>query len=244
MTRSSRTRLLLVVCAFACAQCSGATGPQGANGRDGRQGVDGPRGATGPQGPAGPPGKDAPAAGSGMIVSAVSASSSAAGAIAMPPSAADYRPLFWVSCVAALDLIAPSSNGGIQPGQDGGKETGLSYNVTLYTNHDVQVDCMSAAGSDSGSGGGFYPGVTMGAETGVCLASTDLPPFPPPPGNVGFWDFQIGKGIGPSATYMDADPGHPLNGFTHTFDDSECKAWVLGEDLEWTEVTLAAAFTN
>lgn len=171
-------------------------------------GLQGAKGATGPQGPDGPPGPES-----------------------------DYRPKFWVSCGAGLDLLTLSG-----PGQDGSVESELEYSLTLYTTRDVSVSCLAGAGSREGNGTEFYPSVVAGSKTGGCNASLDLPPYPAPPSNEGLWRFEIGQ-AGPGAAYED-EASHPLNGFKHVFSDNECTALLLDPDLTWKEVTLAAAFAH
>jgi hypothetical protein len=154
-------------------------------------------------------------------------------------AAAVYRPMFWVSCSAVLDIISTSSGSPV-PGQDGLGESHLGYTVTLYTTRDVDVSCTSEAGPNMGSGSNFYPAIVKGAQSGGCVAATDLPPIPSGVSETGFWDFTIEQG-GPVATYMD-DASHPLNGYRHVFTQAECNANKLSDDLTWTQVTLADVF--
>lgn len=198
--------------ALACLLLSACMGAP-VPGREGPIGQEGPQGVMGKPGPAGPQGMNA-----------------------VPT----YRPLFWATCISTLDLVTIAS-GVAAPGQDGALETALSYSVTLYTDDDLAVSCTAAAGSaQNGSDSKFYPSTLMGAVTGACFASVDLPPYPPPPGNVGYWKFEM---LGaPDATYVDDDPGHPLNGFRHVFADNECRTMALGSDLKWIDATFAEAF--
>lgn len=210
----------LVVLNMAAAGCAGAAGTQG------------PAGPQGPKGDPGPP---------GSTTYANAAGSAANGAGSSAPAV--YRPRFWIGCQALLDLLDGSSST-VMPGHDGINETKLDYTLTVYTSNDVDVSCIAAAGSaQSGSDSAFYPSVTVGASKGTCVADDDLPPFPPPPSQVGGWDFDVEQ-RGIVATYEDDDPGHPLNGYAHVFTQAECNANKLDDDLKWTQVTLADVFSK
>ena len=192
--------------------CEGERGPSGVIGPRGPEGLQGPVGG---QGPAGPPGKD------GML-----------------PEGGTYRPRYWVSCNASLDLISFNSTGQPQRLADGMSETLLVYNVLLYTNGDVEVSCTAGIGSaQSGTISDYFPAVTNGASTGLCIAPADYPPFGT---QAGFWQLQTSSG--PHAQYMDADNPLGLNGFSHSFTESECNSDVLGDDGKWTHVTLSDVF--
>lgn len=152
-----------------------------------------------------------------------------------------YRPLFWVGCGKTLDLLTTTTTP-VSPGKDGISETGLDYVLTLFSNGDVSVSCTAAAGSaQDGSAAAYYPTVVPGAAAGGCIASVDLPPFTVIPGAVGAWNFQV-RGGGPRAVYLDADPGHPLNGFTYAFTDADCNPLVMGSDALWQDTTLTDVF--
>lgn len=141
-----------------------------------------------------------------------------------------YRPLLSALCNAAIDLLAADGTSG----RDGIRETFLSYNWTLYINGDVDVDCETTFGSQSGGGSAFFPSVTMGASLAGCGASVDYPPQD----NVGgFWDFESQKNVGFIAIYKDGT-SHPLNGMTYTFQDADCNIRKLDDDLAWTTISL------
>lgn len=198
----------------------GPAGPMGLPGRDaaggGAPGPQGPEGKQGPQGPAGPPGKDA---------------------------TQSYAPRFWVACFATLDLLDGSSGNSTVRGSDGIGETSLHYRLTLYSNKDVDVSCEAGIGSaQSGAQSNYYPGVIQGSQTGACLTPSD---YGSPPaamgGNVGFWAFTVTNG--PGAKYMDSDNPLGLDGYSHAFTESECKAlaWNVAA-ATWDDVMLSDVF--
>jgi hypothetical protein len=167
---------------------------------------------------------------------------SGAGAAGSGMNSADaYRPLFWVDCAATQDLITAAS-GTPQIGKDGQRETLLSYVLTIFTTRDADVTCTAAAGSlVYGSGSSFFPNTVAGAGNGWCTATADMPPYISGPAAVGIWQFQTTK-AGPQATYVDTDPGHPLNGFKYVFAQADCNAQALGPDLKWSDVKLSDVF--
>lgn len=223
MTTTAISLLAIIVALCGCADGapgdngpSGAPGARGTNGASGQDGVPGPRGEPGEPGPRGAPGPQG---------------------LQGPPGATPvvYRPVFWVSCSGAYDLIADSG---------GALETYLHYSATSYTSGDIDVSCEGAFGSEQDStSANFYPSITVGAKTGSCMAAVDLPPSGPAPmNNVGLWKFAI-SGTSVSAVYDDADiPTHPLKGTRHTFTDAECNANMLDPTLTWTPVSLADVF--
>lgn len=199
----------------------GKPGADGVDGKDGTDGADGLTGATGARGPAGPAGPRGP--------------SGAPGSDADAGTMRGYEPGVWVSCVGLLDLIG--SSGGL--GTDGVGETLLNYRVTAYVGRDVDVQCSGALGAAmSGSGGGYLPAATAGAQDAGCIASVD---YPPTGTNAGFWDFTIVAGSGPRATYKDDDAGHPLAGMFYAFTESDCSVLVNDGD-GWKSSTIAAVF--
>lgn len=209
---------LMMVCACGGDPVAGPQGPIGQQGPQGSKGEKGDRGDVGPEGPEGSPGKP--------------------GALAGSSAPKPYRPLYWVGCSVALDLITVTS-GTIQRAADGMAETLLKYTLTLYANGDVESSCTAAIGSgQEGSGSGYYPSVVVGSATAGCTASSNYPSAGET--TAGFWDFETGAG--PHAQYMDSDNPLNLDGAVHKFTESECKSYVLGDDGKWTQVTLADVF--
>jgi hypothetical protein len=213
-------RLTLIAILAACGG-EGAPGLMGAKGDRGPMGLEGPMGPMGLQGPAGPmgaigaPGKDAAGAASG------------------------YRPLFWVQCDKAIDLISVQ-NGALALTQDGLTETELEYVALVYTNHDVEVQCQAAIGSaQAGGSGHYYPSVVNGAQSGGCLASAD---YPSPNGlNAGYFRFEVITGEGPRATYVDPDNPLGLDGHIERMTDANCKADEMDASGSWRQVLLSDA---
>lgn len=150
-----------------------------------------------------------------------------------------YRPRVWMSCTRLLDVIG--SDAGL--GTDGTTETLLEYRLTAYApNGDVDVECEAGLGSaESSSSGAYYPDILAGSSNAFCVTAQDYPPFRFDPGNVGAWTFETSED-GPTATYGDDDPGHPLNGYVVPFGDAHCKILVSGDDVMWREVAYSEAF--
>lgn len=150
-------------------------------------------------------------------------------------SSVGYQPIFWADCHAARDLI----------NADGLNETLLAYTVTGFSNHDLDVSCTAALSSNSASQSRYLPSVIDGARDGACIAGLDFPPSLPGSEN-GWWKFSIvvdGAAGGPIAQYNDVDPGHPLNGFTYRFTESNCAIYVRrSADAEWTNAALSDVF--
>lgn len=150
---------------------------------------------------------------------------------------AGYEPRLWLSCNAVRDLV--DANSGL-PGTDSITETGASYRVVIYANHDVQTDCsveLGAAAADSDSN--YYPAFTNGATTGSCLAYVDYPPTGAIGSAVGYWRFTV-ESSGPRATYND-EAAHPLDGYFLGFSESECRI-ARALDGRWMPTTLADVF--
>lgn len=180
--------------------------------------TDGLPGPTGQRGPAGPRGERGPAG----------------------PTAASYRPAAWVSCAAAIDLIATSASG-LARAADGVAETSLSYTVMGYANDDVDVQCSAGIGTaQSGSSGMYYPAPTRGAMYATCFASAD---YPSTGGgrDVGYWTFEL-DGNELRARYTDSDNPLGLDGYVHTFAESSCRAFVMVMDGSWLSVSVADVF--
>jgi hypothetical protein len=106
-----------------------------------------------------------------------------------------YEPQFWASCVVALDIISLNANGGVQRVADGRAETYLLHGADLQQ-RGRRCSVLGSNRQLSGFGGGYYPGVTMGAITGGCDASAD---YPPDGTEGGFFYFTANSGL--KATY-------------------------------------------
>jgi hypothetical protein len=153
------------------------------------------------------------------------------------PAGSSYRPVFWVSCDAKLDIIRAGASGP-ERAPDGMAETGLEYTVVVYSNADLEVQCGANIGSaQSGASSEYYPAITKGASTGVCLVNADFPPGPV----VGYWSFAIEAAL-PHAAYVDPDNPLGLNGYSYSFSETDCHADMLGDNAKWTQVTLADVF--
>lgn len=186
----------------------------GAEGPTGQAGLRGPAGPMGERGEIGEPGKDA-------------------------PSASAYRPLYWVACVATLDLIRSGASD-LERGADGIGETALQHSLLLYTDHDVEVQCSAAIGrAQSSSLAIYYPSITVGAKSALCNVNAD---YPAGTGNtVGYWSFSVENG-GPQATYKDPDNPLDLDGYVYKFAESDCSSDTLDDDGVWSRVTLSDVF--
>jgi len=186
--------------------------------------IEGPEGPPGQKGATGPAGPSGPRAASEMAASAYS--------VAGSPAFTPYRPAYWFSCSAALDLIGQTG----ALGSDGIKETQLGYVVTLFSNYDVSTSCIASIGTaQDGSGSQYYPSSTVGAAHGNCIASSDYPPLD---GNAGFWQYSLPVDPGPMATYNDAPS--LLDNKSYVFAESDCTVMRLGRDAVWMDVSLAS----
>ena len=187
-------------------------------------GKEGPIGQMGYQGPPGAKGEVGPA---GMMGLRGAAGSS-------------YRPLYWVGCLATLDLIRKGASG-IERGADGAAESALHYALLMYTNSDVEVQCAASIGSDqSTSSSVYYPSVTMGAAEASCFVEADYTSGVSP-GSIGYWKFAAAA-TGPSAVHIDVDDTIGLNSFAYQFTDSDCLTRMMSDDGAWTQVTLGDVF--
>ena len=147
-----------------------------------------------------------------------------------------YRPRAYAFCDLLLDLVA--APGGML-GTDNVSETLLTYYFTRYVNGDLDVSCEGSLGSAASSpGGAFYPSIVKGASTGRCTTSVDYPPFTVTPGNVGVWQFDLASGTGVRATYLDSDPGHPLNGRFWVLTENDCNCFTMNGNAEWMDASL------
>ena len=199
--------------AAVAALCFGCDGPPG------------PQGLAGPQGPRGLDGRNA-----GSAAPAVSALPASPYALAGSTAATPYRPLVWISCHVTMDLVTASGSSA-SLGMDGLNETLLVYRATIFTNGDTDSSCTASIGSaQDGSGSSYYPASTVGSEDASCMASSDYPPF-----NIeaGFWRFAASPDMSPRAKYVDA--GHPLDGRSYVFQESDCSIMVLGQGGEWKD---------
>lgn len=197
--------------------CTGPRGPVGADGKRGADGADGKQGLDGKDGLQGERGERGDAADAGTT----------------------YEPVTWIACSTLLDLVGGAAD---LTQQDGIEETGLNYAMTVFTNSDVLVTCDGALGSAESTGDAHYfPAQTNGGMIGACSVSIDFPPYNASPGTVGFWEFTT-EGAGPSATYHDPDPGHPLDGYSHAYTEDECSVLRADADMTWHPVKIADVF--
>lgn len=151
-----------------------------------------------------------------------------------------YRPVYWVNCGVALDIIRIGA-AGIERAPDGQAETLLRYSLVVYNDGDVEVDCGAGIGTaQEGSGSGYYPEPTKGASTGGCIANADF--IGNTGSSAGFWSFDVATAACPRAAYVDADNPLGLNGFSYKYSDSDCHADMLGDDGKWSPVTLSDVF--
>lgn len=145
-------------------------------------------------------------------------------------------PRKWFSCVAALDIVRDDANA---------KETYFHYTLTRFTNSDANITCEAALGLElrqSGSSSVYLPSATAGADAGLCTATLDMPPVPVSgSSDAGFWMFSADK-RGPVAEYMDADPGHPLDGAMYRFGENDCSVLACDRDGQWQESSLGDFF--
>ena len=222
--------LAMTTMLIACAK-DGAPGAEGTRGQMGFTGERGPmgekgdKGDMGPAGPAGPPGP--------------TGQTSVAIGTAGGPAEKPYRPTHWAQCGAALDIVSVDNNGALQKAPDGLRETLLLYDITIYTNGDIETSCSAALGTaQAGTGSGYHPKIALGAMNAGCLASADYAGGHGTDG--GFWFFDtLG---GPEATYMDSDNPLGLNGSVYRFVDKDCNVAALDDSGKWTQVTLGAVF--
>lgn len=146
-----------------------------------------------------------------------------------------YRPDAYAACSLLLDLVAP----GDMLATDGITETLVAYTFTRYDNDDLGVNCEAGLGSqESASGGLFFPSITPGASSGICVASVDYPPFTQVPGNVGAWHFEM-VGVAIRATYRDDDAGHPLNGRSWSMGENDCHSFQMSAANQWRDAALS-----
>ena len=151
-----------------------------------------------------------------------------------------YRPAFWASCGATLDLLALGAAGATRA-QDGMPETSLHYALLVYTNGDAEVQCSAQIGSaQDGSSSTYYPAPTKGAANGTCIVSADFGSTPG--GEVGFWLFDVATAACPRAAYNDPDNPLGLNGFSYKYGESDCAVRMMNADGKWTQVTLSDVF--
>jgi hypothetical protein len=135
-----------------------------------------------------------------------------------------------------LDLL--DSNG---LGEDGTGETIVQYILTRYSNDDVEVRCFAAMGArESPQYSAYFPAITMGAATATCDITADYPPYTSNGGVAGYWHLQLMNGT-PSASYVDPDLNHPLDGLGFTFMDGDCAAFVMDLGGMWYPSTLGEA---
>ena len=248
-------RWVVIAYALLIAACQGERGPAGEDGEDGKDGVDGETGAQGADGaqglqglpgPMGPPGErgergaqgakgdqgdtgDRGAAGPAGSAGSQAAAASGAGG-------ASYRPASFVGCGVLLDLLD-----GAQLGEDGEADTVVQYAITIFSNDDVEVRCNAVLGAkESPQFSAFYPSITMGAQTATCDVTADYPPYPSGGGRPGYWRMQLNEGV-PTATYVDDDLNHPLDGSGYTFVDADCGSFVMDLGGKWYAATLADA---
>jgi hypothetical protein len=184
----------------------------GCVGADGVQGLDGIRGPMGPMGERG-----------------------AAG-----PASTGYRPVYWASCGATLDLLRLGA-AGLERGADGKQETSLNYALLVFNNGDAEVQCTAGIGSaQNGSASTYYPSTTKGSSSGLCIAIADIAAGPNT--EAGYWSFDVVAGSGPRAAYNDPDNPLGLNGYSYKYSESDCKAQMMNDAGKWTLVTLADVF--
>lgn len=240
-------RGIMIACAFFCVACQGERGPAGDDGEDGTDGTDGQTGPQGPmgdqglQGLLGPMGAAGPAGPMGAM--GLRGAEGPRGPSGSPGTAASsggggssYRPSSFVGCAATLDLLD-----GAMPGQDQQPDSIVQYSITVYSNDDVEVRCFALLGSvESPQFSAYYPSITMGAATAACEVTADYPPYPGSGGIPGYWHLQLTNGV-PSATYVDNDVNHPLDGQGFTFVDNDCSAFVMDLGGMWYASTLAEA---
>jgi Collagen triple helix repeat (20 copies) len=246
-------RRKMIACALLlCAACQGERGPAGEDGEDGEDGMDGQAGPqgpmgeqglmglqgamgaigeTGPAGPSGPKGDTGPRGPTGAPGSAGSQGASAQGV-----GGSGYRPASFVGCAATLDLVD-----GDTLGEDGIGETIVQYILTTYSNGDVEVRCFAVLGThESPQYSAYFPSITTGAETASCDVTSDYPPYPMNGGVPGYWHLQLTNRM-PSATYVDSDLNHPLDGQGFMFAEDDCAAFVMDLGGMWYASTLAEA---
>jgi hypothetical protein len=157
------------------------------------------------------------------------------------PANSGYRPVYWVSCIATLDLLRLGA-AGAERGTDGVQETSLEYALLVYSNGDAEVQCTAAIGSaQSGSTSSYYPSTTKGASSGQCIASADITAAGPST-EVGYWSFDVATAARPSAAYADIDNPLGFDGYSYKYSESNCKAQMMSDTGKWTLVTLADVF--
>lgn len=158
------------------------------------------------------------------------------------PAGSSYRPVFWVYCNAAIDLLRLGATGA-ERGPDGVPETSLDYALVFYSNGDTEVQCKAGIGSaQNGSSSSYFPSPTRGAMTGACIADADIPTPGATTGEVGYWSFDVVTAACPRAAYNDVDNPLGLNGYSYKYSEKDCNAQMMDADGQWTKVTLADVF--
>jgi len=157
------------------------------------------------------------------------------------PAGSGYRPVFWVRCIATLDLIRVGASG-VERAQDGLAETSLNYALLVYSNGDAEVQCTAAIGAaQNGSTSSYFPSGTTGASTGTCIASADF--VVGTDVDAGFWSFDVNAAAAcPRAAYHDADNPLGFNGYSYNYSESDCRAKMMSDAGKWTDVMLADVF--
>ena len=149
-----------------------------------------------------------------------------------------YRPLLWLGCSRAIDLVNGAADG---PGQDGIDESAFGYRVTVFNNADVDVQCHGVLGGhESASGGAYYPNAVGGAKDAGCTVGIDYPPYGGSGSNGGIWNFALGKSA-PTVTYED-DDSHPMNGDIVSFAPADCTLLALSDDGTWVPAEWSKLF--
>jgi len=128
----------------------------------------------------------------------------------------------------------------VEQGGDGIEETGLRYEMVGYSNRDVSVSCNVGVGDRyEGGDSSYYPSVLQGAVLASCISGTAIPYTPATTdlSNAGFWQFSAPE-TGFEAEYV--DDLHPIDGYLHMFQATECNSYKLTADDEWQRVDLSA----
>lgn len=204
-------------------------------------GCQGPAGPEGPPGVAGLAGEDGAPGRAGQVTQPDRTATSSPPTVA---KSATYMPLVWIGCSVAVDVLDESQD--IRStsivGRDGTAETGLSYDVTGFSNGDSNVQCSAGYGNvESASASAYLPKVTNAGATAQCLVGIDYPPYLYSPGEVGGWRFEI-KGGDVTAEYHDIDRGHPLDGAKYRYEENDCHAYVTDMSGEWQPRSLGELF--
>lgn len=242
----SRALGIAIFFAVGCAGGDGINGSPGKSGAEGSVGKQGPQGEPGEQGAPGDAGE--PGATGAMGERGADGEDGARGPRGeQGPAGADawYYPVGWIACDVAADYVDATQDVTTAAviGTDGITETALRYTLTLFSNRDVSLQCESDLGSrESAAASAYYPGATNGAANASCKTANDYPPSPSAGATVGQWQFKLDAN-GPLATYVDPDPGHPLDGEVYRFTDADCTVLkTFGSEGMWQETTLAKLF--